>query len=122
MTQNKSPEDVLKSVFPILIVLIILIAGVIIMPTITADPRSRASEPKAVTTPTATKPRPTFPPQSNSLKPEVICSDLYSPVCDTTKNITYPNDCEASLAKATNTTKGECKTQTSAPLTLPTSN
>jgi hypothetical protein len=108
MNPSKSPENVLKSIFPILLVLIVLIAGVILMPRLSADPRSRASEPKPAVTPANTKPRPTFPPQSNSIQPDIVCSDLYSPVCDTTKNITYPNDCEAKLAKASATTKGEC--------------
>lgn len=109
MNPSKSPEDTLKAIFPIFLVLIVLIAGVIIMPSLSADPRSRASEPKKVlVTPSPANPRPTFTPQKNTIKPEVVCSDLYSPVCDTAKGLTYPNECEAVKAMATKLTKGEC--------------
>lgn len=114
MNPSKSPEDTIKSIFPILLVLVILIAGVIVMPTITADPRSRASEPKVVTTPTPL--RSTINDLPSSPTPEIICSELYSPVCDTTKNITYPNSCEANLARASQTTKGECSKPAQIPL------
>jgi hypothetical protein len=117
----KSPELVLKSLIPMLLVLIVLIVGVVVMPTITADPRSRASEPKkTITAPNTTNPRPTFSTQSNSIKPEIACSDLYSPVCDSAKGITYPNECEAGKAMATKLTKGECAK--TIPITLPSTN
>lgn len=114
MSQYNS-EDTLKSLFPVVIVLVVLVAGIIIMPTLTADPRSRASETKPTPTTQTTKITPT-PTQDL----EIVCAELYSPVCDPRTNTTYPNDCEANLAGAKNTTGGECLT--TAPVVIPSTN
>ncbi|OGD82946.1 hypothetical protein A2572_03700 [Candidatus Collierbacteria bacterium RIFOXYD1_FULL_40_9] len=116
---NNSSESTLKSLFPMLVILIVLVAGIILLPQMTADPRSRASEPKPSISPSQ-PPRPTFPPMNTSERPEIICSDLYSPVCDTTTNITYPNPCEAQKVGVFHTTTGECKSPK--PLPLPQTN
>lgn len=107
-------EQVLRSLLPMLLVLIVLIVGVVVMPTITADPRSRASEPKKViVTPSAI-----ITPKTKA--PEIACSDLYSPVCDPATNTTYSNACEAGLAKVIKTIAGEC--QKPSQISLPISN
>lgn len=129
MNPSKSSEDIIKGLFPVLIILIVLIVGIIAMPKLSGDSRSRASEPKNSInlprdnkSPTPNNPRPTFPPMNTSNKPEIVCSDLYSPVCDPKTDITYANTCEANLAGVLNTTKGACKTNTKAPISLPNSN
>lgn len=114
MSQYNS-EDTLKSLFPVIIVLVVLVAGIIIMPTLTADPRSRASEPKPAPTQATIK---TPPPQTSEV--EIVCSDLYSPICDQNTNTTYANVCEASLAGSKSTIRGECPK--TIPLVIPTSN
>ena len=110
MLNPKSPEEVLWSVFPLLLVAIALVGGIFFLPRLqqaNLDDRSRASEP--VNTPTS--------PQGALTQPEIICSSLYDPVCGSNE-ITYPNSCEANLAKITQFTSGECEK----PINLPTSN
>lgn len=99
--KNLSGQQSLWVVFPILLVIIVLIAGIIILPTLPADLRSRAATP----TPT---------PISTSQAPEVVCSALYSPVCGE-DGVTYPNSCEANLAGQSVYTDGVCKPTTPTP-------
>ncbi len=102
--KNLSGQQSLWLVFPILLVLAILIAGIILLPTIQTEIRSRASEPIIV-------------PITQTETPEIICSELYSPVCGS-DNQTYNNGCEANLAGVSSHTLGSCITQ----YTLPTTN
>jgi len=99
-------EETLWMALPILIVVLILVAGIVFLPQIqNTDIRGRASEPApAVVTPTITSPQ-----------PEIVCSTLYAPVC--AQGRTFSNDCEANLAGYIDYTEGEC-----IPLTLPQSN
>lgn len=97
LMKNLSGQQSLWVVFPILIVTVLLIAGIILLPTIQTEIRSRASEP----TPT---------PISRTQAPEVVCSDLYTPVCDSDGQ-TYANACEANLAGITVFAEGECVRQ-----------
>lgn len=94
--KNLSGQQSLWVVFPILLVLVILIAGIIILPSVQTEIRSRASEPKSV-------------PFTRTETPEVICSELYSPVCGSDSR-TYNNGCEANLAGVTSYTMGSCIT------------
>jgi len=58
------------------------------------DIRPRASDP------TVFNPSPTLTPTTTptpTTQPEIVCSDLYSPVCGS-DNITYNSACEADLA------------------------
>jgi len=116
MREPKSPEQVLWNIFPLLLVAILLIGGIFILPKLNQtnlDDRSRASEP--------TKSPTSLPREAKGeVGPEIVCSDLYDPVCDPKTGQTYSNSCEASLAKATNTTKGECSK--ALPINLPTTN
>lgn len=114
---NANSENLLKNLLPLVLVLIVLIAGIIITPRLSADPRSRASEPVQTTV----TPRPTFPPMTTQPEtPEIICTDLYSPVCDPNTDTTYSNSCEAQKMGVFKTLSGECDTQE--PLSLPSAN
>lgn len=113
MLNPKSPEEVLKSIFPLLLVVIALVGAIIFLPNlqqINLDERSRASEITPVISPRDTV-------QRDTVTPDVVCSSLYSPVCGSDSK-TYSNSCEANLAKITNFTPGECDT----PTLLPNSN
>lgn len=101
--KNLSGQQSLWVVFPILLVLIILIAGIILLPTIQTEIRSRASEPVVA-------------PISRTQAPEVVCSDLYTPVCGTNGQ-TYANSCEANLAGITAFDEGECLPPAPLPVT-----
>lgn len=92
--KNLSGQQSLWVVFPILLVLIILIAGIIILPSVQTELRSKASEP-------ASKP------VTRSESPEIICSELYHPVCGSNAK-TYNNGCEANIAGVTDYTQGAC--------------
>ncbi|HBC44763.1 MAG: hypothetical protein UX01_C0019G0004 [Candidatus Collierbacteria bacterium GW2011_GWB2_45_17] len=105
--KNLSGQQSLWVLFPILLVLAVLIAGIILLPTIQTEIRGRAFESIAV-------PRVTVTPSPNT--PEIICSELYAPVC--ANGITYDNGCEAGLAGVTTYTQGTCRT----PEPLPTTN
>lgn len=102
--KNLSGQQSLWVVFPILLVLVVLIAGIILLPTVQTELRSKASEPAVA-------------PLTQSESPEIICSELYSPVCGV-DSVTYNNGCEANLAGVTTFTQGACRT----PETLPTTN
>lgn len=121
MPNPRSPEEVLWNVFPLLLIAIALVGGIILLPRLNAtnlDDRSRASEPKIIVTPIPAK----------TTTPEIICSALYDPVCDPKTGKTYSNSCEAGLAKVLNATPGECKSDkptnsnSKTPLSLPESN
>lgn len=59
------------------------------------DIRPRASDPATFNpSPTLT---PTTTPDLPTAQPEIVCSDLYSPVCGS-DNLTYDSACEAQLA------------------------
>lgn len=121
MPNPRSPEEVLWNVFPLLLIAIALVGGIILLPRLNAtnlDDRSRASEPTKL--PTSPKDALTQPTSRKADTPEIICSALYDPVCDPKTGTTYPNSCEASLAKVTTTTPGECTSNK--PLILPNSN
>lgn len=99
--KNLSGQESLWVALPMLIVLAILVAGLIFLPRIQAEIRSRASEPApAIITPS---------PISES--PEVVCSDLYSPVCGS-NGVTYSSGCEANIAGVSSYTEGSCPTVT----------
>lgn len=99
--KNLSGQESLWVALPMLIVLAILILGLIFLPQIQGEIRSRASEaPAAIITPSPT-------PET----PEVVCSDLYSPVCGSNGE-TYPTACEANLAGVTTYQNGECASPT----------
>ncbi len=99
--KNLSGQESLWVALPMLVVLAILILGLIFLPQIQGEIRSRASEPKpAVITPSPT-------PET----PEVVCSDLYSPVCGSNGE-TYPTACEANLSGVTTYENGECPSPT----------
>jgi len=100
--KNLSGQQSLWVLFPILLVLMVLIAGIILLPTVQTELRGRAFE-------SITVPRVTVSP------PEIICSELYSPVC--ANGITYDNGCEAGLAGVTAHTPGACRTPESLPTT-----
>lgn len=90
-------EETLWTVLPIIVVIILLIAGIILLPQAGTDVRSRASEPKAIITPIPAK----------TETPEVVCSDLYDPICGSDGK-TYPNVCEANLIGITTYSAGAC--------------
>jgi hypothetical protein len=109
MPTPKSPEEVLWNIFPLLLLAIVLLGGIFLLPRLNQsnfDERSRASE----ITPAPMKP--------DTQKPEVVCTDLYEPVCGSDGR-TYSNSCEANLANIKSTTPGECSSK---PITLPNSN
>lgn len=101
--KNLSGQQSLWVVFPILLVLVVLIAGIILLPTIQTELRSKAFEP-AVT------------PIIQSESPEIICSELYNPVCGV-DSVTYDNGCEANLVGVTAYTQGACRTPEVLPIT-----
>ena len=96
--KNLSGQESLWVALPILIVVSILIAGIILLPKVETDIRSKAATPTpSVITPTKAK----------APSPEIICSDLYTPVCGI-NNKTYMNACEANLAGVTKYSSGHC--------------
>jgi len=102
-----SAADTLLTALPVLLVLLALVGAVIFFPEGSIlDVRGRAAPvrpaPTLIVVPTATP------------KPEIVCSNLYRPVCSTVDNKTYANDCEAGLANALPVTGGECPTVTPA--------
>ncbi|KKT29289.1 MAG: Secreted protease and protease inhibitor [Candidatus Collierbacteria bacterium GW2011_GWC2_44_18] len=97
--KNLSGQESLWVAFPILVVILILITGLIFLPRAQTEIRSKASEP----TPSIITPRRLTPAAS----PEIICSDLYSPVCGKNGQ-TYSNPCEANLAGVSNYDVGRC--------------
>ncbi len=98
-------EETLWTVFPMILVIILLIAGIIFLPQAQTDVRSRASSPTpAVITPFVS-PKPQV---TTRITPEIVCSELYSPVCGVNGQ-TYPNSCEANVAGVTSFTIGTCK-------------
>lgn len=99
-------QETLWTVLPVVVVIILLIIGILFLPQAGTDVRSRASEPKPIITP---NPSPTKP-----QAPEIVCSDLYSPVCGSDQK-TYPNSCEANLAGITIFVDGACPTTTQKP-------
>lgn len=105
-------EETLWTVLPVIVVMVLLIAGIIFLPKTNTDVRSRASEPKPIITPVKTTP-------TKTEAPEVVCSDLYSPVCGSDGN-TYPNSCEAGLVGVTKYEDGQCPTATPTPKKTPT--
>ncbi|OGD73515.1 hypothetical protein A3K29_05330 [Candidatus Collierbacteria bacterium RIFOXYB2_FULL_46_14] len=98
--KNLSGQESLWVAFPILVVILILIAGLIFLPRVQTEIRSKASEPtpSVIITPRRLTPAPA---------PEIVCSALYSPVCGA-NGVTYPNSCEANLAGITNYLEGKC--------------
>ena len=103
-----SAEESLWLAFPILLVVVVLVAGIFYLQRTNVDVRSRASEPTpALITPQITKGLPQAP--------EVVCAQIYEPVCGL-NNKTYSNSCEANLDGVTNFTKGVCVTPTQIPL------
>lgn len=105
--KNLSGQQSLWVLFPILLVLLVLIAGIILLPTIKTEVRSKAAEPKPT-------------PVSQIQSPEIICSELYSPVC--ANGVTYDNGCEANLAGVTTYTPGACPEASNLLYTLPVTN
>lgn len=101
-------EETLWVVLPILLVIGILVASIIILPKAQTETRSKASEP----TITPTKVLTVTPTQST--RPEIVCSSLYSPVCSNS-GVTYPNECEANQAGVTSFTQGECPSAKATP-------
>ena len=98
--KNLSGQESLWVAFPILIVLTILVAGIIFLPRIQTEIRSKASEPApALITPTIKV--------QQSDTPEVVCSELYAPVCGVNGK-TYTSACEANLAGVTSYIEGKC--------------
>jgi hypothetical protein len=96
-----SAEESLWLSFPILLVVIALVIGIIYLGNTNTDVRSRASQP----TPTpATIPlvTPTAP-----ITPEVACNDIYQPVCGL-NNKTYANPCEANQDGVITFSTGAC--------------
>jgi hypothetical protein len=105
-------EETLWVIFPMILVIIVLIAGIIILPQTQTDVRSRASEPPAtIITPVPNQPQ----------DPEIVCSDLYSPVCGVNGQ-TYANMCEANAAGVTAFTPGTCSSSPTPQTTPPSSN
>ncbi len=90
---------------PVLLVLLALIGAIIFFPQGSLlDIRGKAAPatvvPTRVPLPTAS-PIPYY-------APEQVCADLYKPVCNTTTNRTYANECEARLAAALPIKVGAC--------------
>lgn len=108
--KNLSAEHTLLALLPIILVLIAIVGALVIFPK-NVDPRSRASEAKAV--PTIVK-IPSLTPTVASAKggkptgPETVCTDLYSPVCGRDGK-TYSNACEANLQGVIVASEGACK-------------
>ena len=98
--KNLSGQESLWVALPILIVIVLLIAGLIFLPRVQTELRSKASEPApSIVTPT--------PKLSPGIAPEIVCSALYSPVCGVNGR-TYSNACEANLAGVTSFIEGRC--------------
>jgi len=97
-------EHTLWAVLPIIVVIAVLIGGIIFLPQASTDVRSRASEPLPIITPRPTS-EVVIP--SKTEAPEIVCSDLYEPVCGSDQK-TYSNSCEAGLAGVTTFTDGAC--------------
>ena len=98
--KNISGQESLWVALPILVVIILLIAGLIFLPQAQTEIRSKASEPaKAIITPNP------IPTQTEA--PEIVCSDLYSPVCGV-NGVTYSSACEANQDGVISFTEGIC--------------
>ncbi|HCQ31665.1 TPA: hypothetical protein DIU27_04785 [Candidatus Collierbacteria bacterium] len=117
--KNLSGQESLWVAFPILLVMIILIAGLIFLPRVQTEIRGKAASPT---------PSIITPPFKQTPSPEIICSDLYTPVCGSNSK-TYSNPCEANLAGITRYGEGICITpsvttpgSTSTYFNIPTSN
>jgi len=106
--KNLSGQQSLWVVFPVLLVLAVLIAGIILLPTVQTELRSKAAD---FASPKSTDVGVTPSPNT----PEIICSELYSPVC--ANGVTYDNGCEAGLAGVTTFTQGACRTPEPLPAT-----
>ena len=108
---NVSAEESLWLAFPVLLVIIGLVGGILFLQNQNTDIRSRASQPATIITPTVTLNPTTQLPQT----PEIVCAEMYSPVCGSDK-VTYANACEANLVGVINFTPGSCATPSQIPL------
>lgn len=85
------------------LVLIIVVLGAVLIlssnPSFRLDIRPKASAPVPTFTPVNPYATDGLTPAPIQLSPEVVCSDLYSPVCDE-DNTTHNSTCEADKANA----------------------